>query len=182
MDYVLTHHGIKGQKWGVRRFQNEDGTRTAAGKKRNGDQVARDHEHIRKADRALRKAHLMPKNEHGQHDRLKNTFDKEAKQISKDNLAYAKTKLSAIDKSMPEYKQAKNAVEQAKRDYKAVKRGNKLRVGVSRPGLFPNMRADAIQNTYDNYKRRGYSDKDAAYAAFGNIAVKKYFLDTTDGL
>ena len=30
----LTHHGIKGQKWGVRRFQNADGTLTAAGKKR----------------------------------------------------------------------------------------------------------------------------------------------------
>lgn len=30
----LEHHGIKGQKWGVRRFQNPDGTLTAAGKKR----------------------------------------------------------------------------------------------------------------------------------------------------
>lgn len=30
----LYHHGIKGQKWGVRRFQNEDGTRTPAGEKR----------------------------------------------------------------------------------------------------------------------------------------------------
>ena len=33
----LTHHGIKGQKWGVRRFQNEDGTLTNAGKKRYDD-------------------------------------------------------------------------------------------------------------------------------------------------
>ena len=31
----LDHHGIKGQKWGVRRFQNKDGSLTAAGKNRN---------------------------------------------------------------------------------------------------------------------------------------------------
>lgn len=30
----LCHHGIKGQKWGVRRFQNEDGTLTNEGEKR----------------------------------------------------------------------------------------------------------------------------------------------------
>jgi hypothetical protein len=30
----LKHHGISGQKWGVRRFQNEDGTYTEEGKKR----------------------------------------------------------------------------------------------------------------------------------------------------
>lgn len=30
----LYHHGIKGQRWGVRRYQNKDGTLTNAGKKR----------------------------------------------------------------------------------------------------------------------------------------------------
>ena len=30
----LSHHGIKGMKWGVRRYQNEDGSLTEAGKKR----------------------------------------------------------------------------------------------------------------------------------------------------
>lgn len=30
----LAHHGIKGQKWGVRRFQNKDGSYTNEGKRR----------------------------------------------------------------------------------------------------------------------------------------------------
>ena len=30
----LSHHGILGMKWGVRRFQNSDGSLTSAGKKR----------------------------------------------------------------------------------------------------------------------------------------------------
>ena len=33
----LYHHGIKGMKWGIRRFQNEDGSLTAAGRKRYDD-------------------------------------------------------------------------------------------------------------------------------------------------
>ncbi len=44
MDYLtireLYHHGIKGQKWGVRRYQNEDGTLTSAGKARYGKNSA----------------------------------------------------------------------------------------------------------------------------------------------
>ena len=38
-DLVISHSGIKGQKWGVRRFQNEDGTLTEEGKKRYYDTV-----------------------------------------------------------------------------------------------------------------------------------------------
>ena len=35
MEYnELYHHGVKGMKWGVRRYQNKDGSLTSAGKKR----------------------------------------------------------------------------------------------------------------------------------------------------
>ena len=36
----LRHHGIKGQKWGVRRYQNKDGSLTADGRKRYADSIA----------------------------------------------------------------------------------------------------------------------------------------------
>lgn len=34
MSEIIYHHGIKGQKWGIRRYQNSDGSLTPAGKKR----------------------------------------------------------------------------------------------------------------------------------------------------
>ena len=37
----LYHHGVKGQKWGVRRYQNKDGTLTNAGKSRLASSVER---------------------------------------------------------------------------------------------------------------------------------------------
>lgn len=33
-DQELYHHGVKGMKWGIRRYQNKDGTLTSKGKKR----------------------------------------------------------------------------------------------------------------------------------------------------
>lgn len=39
MSNYLAHHGIKGQRWGVRRFQNEDGSLTPAGVERYGKRL-----------------------------------------------------------------------------------------------------------------------------------------------
>ena len=44
----LYHHGIKGQKWGIRKYQNEDGSLTEAGKKRYGVENIKTKEEIDK--------------------------------------------------------------------------------------------------------------------------------------
>lgn len=38
MSQELYHHGIQGQKWGVRRYQNSDGSYTSLGKKRRREE------------------------------------------------------------------------------------------------------------------------------------------------
>ena len=44
----LYHHGIQGQKWGVRRFQNSDGSLTTAGKQRYNTAFDRSKSHQEK--------------------------------------------------------------------------------------------------------------------------------------
>ena len=67
----LYHHGIKGQKWGVRRFQNKDGSLTPAGKKRY------DEPNERRGDVKKDKQHKIPKNKSLHRLQLEERYRKE---------------------------------------------------------------------------------------------------------
>ena len=54
----LAHHGILGQKWGIRRFQNKDGSLTNAGEKRYGGDKGKDPRHKPTSARKLAKQRI----------------------------------------------------------------------------------------------------------------------------
>lgn len=54
---TLQHHGVKGMRWGIRRYQNTDGSLTAAGKKRRSlGQAVKDYKTNRVRKKNLEKA------------------------------------------------------------------------------------------------------------------------------
>ena len=91
----LEHYGIKGMKWGIRRYQNPDGTLTAAGKKRlenykatetitakrNLDSATQTYNRFKHARQGKGKA--LPSRRENQAESLMRTYERELKVISK---------------------------------------------------------------------------------------------------
>lgn len=88
MENELYHYGVKGMKWGVRRYQNKDGTLTAAGKRRAAKQENKQRRKDRK--QALKNRRNLSDDELNKRvNRLQQ--EKKFKELSESDLAPGRT-------------------------------------------------------------------------------------------
>lgn len=94
----IAHHGIKGQKWGVRRFQNPDGTRTALGKSRS--MSMKDRIKARSEQKAEAKAVKKAASAEERHEELRQRVVRHPKDLYKHKNEFSKEEVEKIIKEI----------------------------------------------------------------------------------
>ena len=117
MNNNLQHHGIKGQKWGRRRYQNKDGSLTPAGKQRYGSE----------------------ENFESRYDEDVKSGIKAAKKLTDGGKDLAKaTKEKESERSRKKQREANKAIEEAARDRARSMSDQELRDAVNRLNMEEN--------------------------------------------
>lgn len=96
-DYCMSHSGIQGMKWGIRRYQNEDGTLTPEGRIRYGKQAAKAY---------FKQAILKRKQERAKSFKTYQQLDRKIHQ-AEERESFKEGKLSNEDKRKGRYTVAK---------------------------------------------------------------------------
>lgn len=157
---TIEHHGIKGQKWGVRRFQNEDGTLTEAGKKKQ---------------KSNKKTVGQLKAEHRSHIESINknyTGKKRLKHLQKENKEY--------QKKLDEANHVTSKSEKAKKVAKAVMIGCGIAVAAYlgykfAKGVKAGITGDYSKDDIDNMLKNIHVEEDASDLMIKE-AIEKYNL------
>lgn len=131
----LYHHGIKGQRWGIRRFRNDDGSLTAAGKARYD---------LKEARRTYRKARLTESKNSGIRAIGKNRY-KRYKQSVKDT----DDALTNVYNKKADYTDLKSEKKTKKMYAKAYRRAN-LRASKSIHNSMVQKKGEKYANKIEN--------------------------------
>lgn len=128
----LYHHGIQGQKWGIRRYQNPDGTLTAAGRARYSyDQSMRELGIEEKKNKWT--TDVVEKRLVGQHMRYKNAEDRSWRRAAK-----AKSKGKDPSKYINKAKEFSKSADMVKKmglNYKDLDKGTKRSMNMRLIGM-----------------------------------------------
>lgn len=151
----LYHHGILGQRWGIRRYQNKDGTLTEAGKQRIKKKGFFETRRDKKKMKKLREAKEQKKREKEERERIINSgdaneIDKIKHKLTDEEYARALTRVD-FNRSLNEYKSATNRA-------KLEDISNKVSTVAKVVGTVANA-ADAGVKVYEGLQRAGLIEK-----------------------
>lgn len=159
-EYILTsngelyHWGIKGQKWGVRRYQNKDGSLTAAGRKRYSDdpKVAESKAAVKQAKKDMAKATVE--------------YDKA---YHKYFIMPTTANSKRLDKSINNLNKTVSSLKSTKFKYGIDKEAARLR----EKGYNNQNKSKHRQDLEEKYKKLGLTDEEAQAAANKRIRTER---------
>lgn len=166
-NYELYHHGILGMHWGIRRFQNEDGTLTEAGKKRyreaskDAKEYARAKMYYGEGAGTRRKLIKAKVEEKSKDAGYKEAFDYA---LSKQDMS----KHSDAAKRERKAKDVKNSVEKTGRGIVNILAGNPQRAAASVLSAYTVLHVTGLDKKIIN------AGKKAAQAAIREIQYQKW--------
>ena len=197
---ALQHHGVLGQKWGVRRYQNNDGTLTAAGKRRAAEISNYDKKNERLAYKVERKerraARLERKAERIHARRDLGASNRAARKSANYELKAAKLHKKAIGEE-DELKRLKIEAKAAKKQFKSDKyhaKADKLSklAGYSARAMHYAIKSDKVKaqaskarmKIANNKKMQAFMQKSISEIPTKSEAeenLRKYFYKTNEG-